>query len=65
MRAHPGPLAAPVLGPSLRVGHVDEGLAGEEAVAHERYDPLNARLVLWGPHPGWVNDEPPDAARTR
>ena len=58
MDAHPGPLTAPRLSPPLRVGEIDEGLAGEEALAHERHHPLHPGLVLRGAHPGRVDHEP-------
>ena len=44
--AHPGPLPAPRLGPALGVGQVDERLAGEERLAHERHRALHPGLVL-------------------
>ena len=56
--AHPGPLPTPRLGSALRVGEIDEALAGEEALAHERHGPLHARLVLRGAHPRRVDHEP-------
>ena len=40
------PLAAPRLGPTLRVGEVDEVLTGEERAAHELHLPFHPRLVL-------------------
>lgn len=43
---HPGPLAAPHLGPALGVGEIDERLAGDERLADERHGPLDPRLVL-------------------
>ena len=54
----PGPLPAPLLGPALGVGEIDERLAGEERVAHERHRPLDPWLVLRATHPGRVDPEP-------
>lgn len=58
MDPHPRPAPAPLLGPTLRVSEIDEGLPGEERATHERDGPLDARLVLRGTHPGRVDDEP-------
>jgi hypothetical protein len=41
---HPSPLSAPRLDPALGVGEIDEVLAGEEALTHERHHPLHPRL---------------------
>ena len=46
------------LGPSLGVGEIDERLAGEERVAHERHRPLHPWLVLRAAHPGRIDPEP-------
>ena len=54
----PGPLPAPLLGASLGVGEIDEALAGEERVAHERHRALHPRLVLRAAHPRRVDPEP-------
>jgi hypothetical protein len=42
---HPGSLPTPRLGAALGVDEIDEGLAGEEALAHERHHPLYPGLV--------------------
>jgi len=57
VHAQPGAHPAPLLGPTLGVGEVDEGLAGEEGVAGEGHGPLHAGLVLGVTHPGRVDAE--------
>ena len=54
----PGPPAAPLLGASLGVGEIDERLAGEERVAHERHRAFHPRLVLRAAHPRRIDPEP-------
>jgi hypothetical protein len=46
----------------LRVGEIDEALAGEEGLAHERHRPLDPRLVLRRAHPGRSITNPRDCA---
>ena len=58
MHPQPGPLAAPLLGPALRVGEIDEVLAGEERAADELHLALHPRLVLRGTNPRRVDLEP-------
>jgi hypothetical protein len=62
VQAHPGALAAPRLGAALSVGEVNEGLTGEERLAHEPHHALHARLVLGVAHPRRVDHEPRDCA---
>jgi hypothetical protein len=58
MDPQPGSFPAPHLGPSLRLGKIDEDLTGEERAADELHLPLHPRLVLRRTHPRRVDDEP-------
>ena len=53
------------LGPRPAVGQVDEGLSGEEVVAHIGHDALDPWLVGRGRHPGGVDRRSPSTGRTR
>lgn len=56
---HAGGLPAPALGPPALVGEIDEGLAGEEALAYVGNSSFYTWLVSRSPDPSRVDDEAP------